>query len=121
MWDDAPIVTLDLTDPNIWHFMGELMLPTFHALLNLDLMPRHVARCAFVLSVCSNCTFAFSSQGAECCTKTRWQHNVVHGGMLSPAPDELVMLCLQRFGVPGLARRARSESLPPRHVSEQAC
>ncbi len=45
-WDDAPIVTLDLTDPNIWHFMGELMLPTFHALLNLDLMPRHVARFA---------------------------------------------------------------------------
>ena len=45
-WDDAPIVTLDLTDLNIWHFMGELLLPTFHALLNLDLMPRHVARYA---------------------------------------------------------------------------
>ena len=39
------MVTLDLTDPNIWHFMGELLLPTFHALLNLDLMPAHIARC----------------------------------------------------------------------------
>ena len=60
MWDDAPIVTLDLTDPNIWHFMGELLLPTFHALLNLDLMPRHVARYAFVLLLSSNCSFCLS-------------------------------------------------------------
>ena len=41
-----PIVTLDLTDPNVWHFMGELMLPAFHALFNLDLMPRHIKTCA---------------------------------------------------------------------------
>ena len=43
-WDHNPVATLDLTDANMWHFMNELMLPTFHALLNLDLIPAHVKR-----------------------------------------------------------------------------
>ena len=53
-------MTLDLTDPNIWHFMGELLLPTFHALLNLDLMPRHVARSAFFCQRLLCCTLTCS-------------------------------------------------------------
>ena len=38
------MATLDVTDHNMWHFMNELMLPTFHALLNLDMVPAHVKR-----------------------------------------------------------------------------
>ncbi len=39
------MVTLDLTDLNLWHFMNEIMLPTWHSLLNVDLIPAHVKRC----------------------------------------------------------------------------
>ena len=45
-WDNNPIVTLDLTDHNLWHFMNEVMLPTWHSLINVDLIPAHVKRCA---------------------------------------------------------------------------
>ena len=47
-WLDTRVITMDLTDPNLWHFFNELMLPTFHSLLHLDLMPSHIARCADV-------------------------------------------------------------------------
>jgi len=49
-WDTNPIVTLDLTDRNLWHFMNEIMLPTWHSLLNADLIPAHVRRCVAILS-----------------------------------------------------------------------
>ncbi len=39
------MVTMDLTDENIGHFLNEVMLPTWHGLLNTDLIPEHVKKC----------------------------------------------------------------------------
>ena len=37
---------MDLIDENIGHFLNEVMLPTWHGLLNVDLIPAHVKKCA---------------------------------------------------------------------------
>ena len=44
-WESNPVVTMDLTDENIGHFLNEVMLPTWHGLLNTDLIPAHVKKC----------------------------------------------------------------------------
>ena len=36
---------MDLTDQNIGHFMNEVMLPLWHSLLNVELIPAHVKKC----------------------------------------------------------------------------
>ena len=36
---------MDLTDENIGHFLNEVMLPLWHSLLNVDLIPAHVKKC----------------------------------------------------------------------------
>ena len=47
------MITLDLTDHNLWHFMNEIMLPTWHSLLNVDLIPAHVKRRVATPSACT--------------------------------------------------------------------
>ena len=44
-WESNPVVTMDLTDENIGHFLNEVMLPTWHGLHNTDLIPAHVKKC----------------------------------------------------------------------------
>ena len=45
VWHDRPAVTFDVTDAIIFHYMNDVVMPTFYTLARHGIVPDHLERC----------------------------------------------------------------------------